>query len=86
MARLEGGRLLSGEVKWLSSPHGSGLHTGLLAKLARLAAAGQWWARDTDDGIFLYASAAGFTPEIEALAAADARIRLLVLSDLYPDG
>ncbi|MBI4494790.1 MAG: hypothetical protein HY690_18595 [Chloroflexi bacterium] len=34
-ARLEDGRLLAGELKWSASPHGPGLHTALLGKLAR---------------------------------------------------
>lgn len=58
---------------------------GLLNKLGRLAASGQGWARETDDAVFLYASAAGFTREMEGLAAADPRIRLLALRDLYAD-
>jgi AAA+ ATPase superfamily predicted ATPase len=85
VGRLEDGRLLAGEVKWSSSPHGPGLHAGLLGKLARLAAAGQGWARDVDDAVFLYASAAGFTPEMVALATADPRVTLLTLADLYPE-
>ncbi len=82
-ARLDDGRLLTGEIKWSSSPHGAGLHSGVLGKLARLAAAGQAWAHDADDAVFLYASAAGFTAEMQALAAADSRIRLVTLEDLY---
>ncbi len=84
-ARLEDGRLLAGEIKWSSSPHSPGLHTDLLGKLARLAASGQGWAHDVDDAIFLHASAAGFTPEMAALAAADPRIHLLTLHDLYSE-
>jgi hypothetical protein len=86
VARLENGRLLVGEIKWSTSLHGPGLHTGLLGKVARLAAAGQGWAHDTDDAIFLYVSAAGFAPQMQALASADSRIRLLTLTDLYEDG
>lgn len=83
-ARLEDGRLLVGEVKWSSAPHGHRLHTGLLGKLERLAASGQGWARDIDNAVFLYVSAVGFTPDMHALAAADPRVRLVNLSDLYP--
>jgi hypothetical protein len=81
--RLEDGRLLAGEIKWSSSPLGPGRHTALQNKLARLAVSGQGWARDTDDAHFLYVSAAGFTPEMQALAAADPRVRCLRLEDLY---
>jgi uncharacterized protein len=84
VGRLEDGRLLVGEIKWSSSPHGPSLHTELVAKLARLAASGQGWAHDASTAQYLYASAAGFTPEMEALARADGRIRLLMLDDLYP--
>lgn len=84
-ARLEDRRLLAGEVKWSSVPCGAGLHSTLIEKLARLAASGQGWARDTGDAILLYASAAGFTRDMQALAAADPRVLLLTLSDLYPD-
>ncbi len=84
--RLEDGRLLAGEIKWSASPHGAGLHTGLIAKLARLAASGQGWARDVDAAALLYVSAAGFTPELVALAAADPRLVLVTLRELYPEG
>jgi AAA+ ATPase superfamily predicted ATPase len=83
--RLDDGRLLAGEIKWSSEPHGPGLHAGLLNKLGRLAASGQGWAREAEDAVFLYASAAGFTREMEGLAVADPRIRLVTLGDLYPD-
>ena len=85
VARLEDGRLLNGEVKWSSAPFGPSLHTDLLSKLARLAVSGQGWAHEAERGIFLYVSAAGFAPEMAALAAADPRIRLVTLDDLYPD-
>jgi AAA+ ATPase superfamily predicted ATPase len=82
-ARLEDGRLLAGDIKWSSSPHGPGLHGELLGKLARLAASGYGWAQDVDDSVLLYVSAAGFTPRMQALAAADTRVRLLSLAGLY---
>ena len=83
-ARLIDGRLLTGEIKWSSTPLGPALHTDLIAKLARLARSGYGWAKDTDDAIFFYASAAGFTQEMIDLAALDRRIRLVSLADLYP--
>jgi hypothetical protein len=85
VARLEDGGLLAGEIKWSSSPHGPGLHADVLAKLTRLALSGQGWALEADRARFLYISAAGFTPEMVALARAEPRIRLLALDDLYPD-
>jgi Archaea bacterial proteins of unknown function len=82
--RLEDGRLLTGEVKWSSSPAGPSLHTGVLTTLARLAVSGSGWAREADTALFLYVSAAGFTSEMLALTNSDPRIRLLTLEDLYP--
>ena len=84
-ARLADDRLLVGEIKWSSSPWGPTLHTGLVEKVARLAASGQGWAHTAGDMVYLYASASGFTSEMQALARADPRVRLLDLADLYPD-
>lgn len=83
VARLGDRRLLAGEIKWSSSPRGPGLHADLLARLSRLAVSGQGWAKDTGNAVFLYASAAGFTPEMRGLAASDPRIVLRTLEDLY---
>jgi hypothetical protein len=88
VARLADRRLLVGEVKWSSAPRGPALHTGpngLPGKVARLARSGQGWAHDLDDAVHLYASAAGFTSEMHDLAAADPRVHLLALEDLYPE-
>jgi hypothetical protein len=83
VARLEDGRLLSGEIKWSSSRLGPSLHTGVLTKLARLAVSGRGWAHEADTVQFLYVSTGGFVPEMLALAAADPRIHLVTLEDLY---
>lgn len=83
-ARLADGRLLAGEIKWSSDRSGPRLHTGLVEKLARLAASGQGWAKDIADATLLYVSAAGFAPDMVQLARADERIRLLDLTHLYP--
>jgi AAA+ ATPase superfamily predicted ATPase len=85
VGRLDDDRLLVGEVKWSAAPRGPGLHTGLLEKLARLAASGQGWANATNTATFLYVSASGFTDAMKVIAASDARIRLLALDDLYRD-
>lgn len=84
VARLEDGRLLAGEIKWSSAPAGPDLHTGVLTKLARLAVSGQGWAHQAGTAAFLYVSAAGFASQMRGLAAAEPRIRLLTLEDLYP--
>lgn len=85
VGHLEDGRLLVGEIKWSSSPHGPGLHSGLLDKLRRLALSGQGWARDRADTVYLYAAAAGFTPGMWRLAEDNPQLRLLTLEDLYPE-
>lgn len=85
VARLDDGRLLVGEVKWSTSPHGPALHSGLVSKLARLAAAGLGWPNETEQTLYVYVSAAGFAPEMVALAAAEPRITLLTLPDLFPE-
>ena len=87
IAKLNDGRILTGEVKWSSSPVRPHVHTQLLRNLDYLASSGQGWAKDavnpkTSAG-HLYLSAAGFTPEFKALARADERIVLLDLEDLY---
>ena len=84
-SRTEDGRLLAGEVKWSTDSRGPSLHTGVLDKLSRLAVSGQGWAKEVDDALFLYVSAAGFAPEMAALQQADPRVHCLTLSDLYPD-
>jgi AAA+ ATPase superfamily predicted ATPase len=86
VARLDDGRLLVGEVKWSSRAYGPALHTSVREKLARLAVSGQRWANEADDAAYLYVSAAGFAPEIVSFAAAERRITLLDLADLFPDG
>jgi AAA+ ATPase superfamily predicted ATPase len=85
VGRLDDGRLLVGEIKWSSSSYGLSLHTGLQDKLRRLAFSGQGWANEAGGAVYLYVSAAGFTPEMEQFAATDPRIVLCTLADLYPD-
>lgn len=89
VARLDDGRLLTGEFKWSSSPVGAGVHRDLLRDLQDLAASGQGWARDAQDETksagHLYVSAAGFTAEFSRLAANDERLHLLGLEALYQD-
>jgi hypothetical protein len=84
-SRTDDGRLLVGEVKWSAKPLGPSLHTAVLDKLSRLAMSGQGWAKDVDNAIFLYVSAAGFAPEMTTLQHADSRVHCLALTDLYPD-
>lgn len=83
VARLDDGRILTGEVKWSSTPHGFDLHGGLRRDLEDLASSGQGWAREALPGPHLYVSAAGFTPEFRRWAREGPDVRLLSLPDLY---
>lgn len=88
VARLDDGRLLTGEVKWSSRPVDVGVHTALLRNLEDLGRSGHGWAKDALDANrsagHLYVSAAGFSDPFHAAAADDRRIRLLSLDGLYP--
>ncbi|MBA2240204.1 MAG: hypothetical protein H0W09_03005, partial [Solirubrobacterales bacterium] len=59
VARLDDGRLLTGEIKWSSGPRGFDLQNDLQRDLDDLASSGQGWARAAQNGEFLYVSAAG---------------------------
>jgi len=87
VARLSDGGMLTGEVKWSSSPVGESLHLDLLRGLEALAASGQGWAHEALPEVggarYVHFSAAGFTDAFRALASRDERIHLLDLSDLY---
>lgn len=87
VARLDDGRLLTGEIKWSTRPVGIEIHFDLLRDIDDLARSGQGWAHQAQDRERsvgrLYISAAGFTEEFKRLAAADGRIRLVTLEDLY---
>ncbi|MGH7572937.1 MAG: DUF234 domain-containing protein, partial [Gemmatimonadota bacterium] len=86
VARLDDGKMLTGEVKWSSSPVNEELHHGLVRDLESLAQSGQLWARhaldrDASHG-HIYVSAAGFTDTFQSLARSQA-IRLVRLNELY---
>ncbi len=89
IAELSSGKLLTGEVKWSSSPVDVSLHTDLQQDLAALGNSGRGWARDAldPDGAagHLYVSAAGFTDAFRSLAdtSAGLPIYLLDLDDLF---
>lgn len=85
VGRLDDRRLLVGEVKWSTRPHGLGLHLSVTDKLRRLALSGQGWAHEADGAIYYYVSAAGFTPELREFAASRPQIVLRTLEDLYPE-
>lgn len=87
VARLEDGKILTGEVKWSSSPVDTDVYTRLIRNLEDLSASGQGWANDAlsadRSAGHVYVSAAGFTDTFETLAADEDRITLLSLEDLY---
>jgi AAA+ ATPase superfamily predicted ATPase len=87
VARLDDGRILTGEVKWSSKPVDASVHTELLRDLEALAASGQGWAKDAlstkKSGGYIYFSAARFTEAFQQRAAADPSICLLSLDHLY---
>jgi AAA+ ATPase superfamily predicted ATPase len=87
VAELTDRKLLTGEVKWSSSPVGEFVHEDLLRNLRDLIASGHGWASDALDPArshgHLYVSAAGFTEEFVGMAKTDSRIRLVTLEDCY---
>ena len=86
-AALDDGRLLTGEIKWSSSPVEYDLHLGLMRDLDDLGNSGQKWARQAVDAETshgqLYISAAGFTNHFRKQAQRNGRIRLIALEELY---
>jgi hypothetical protein len=87
VARLDDGRILTGEVKWSSKPVDASVHTDLMRDLEDLSASGQGWAKDAISTRMsaghVYFSAAGFTDDFRARATDDSRIGLFDLSALY---
>lgn len=88
-AELDDGRLLTGEVKWSSSPVDVDVHHGLVRDLEDLAASGQGWAGDALDpdrsAGHLYVSSGGFTDHFRERAEQAGNVRLLDLEALYGD-
>jgi uncharacterized protein len=87
VARLDDGRLLTGEIKWSSRPVGPDVHARLLRNLEDLARSGQGWAKDALDPVrgagHLYVASAGFADEFRQLAATRDDVHLVTLDDLY---
>ncbi len=88
VARLDDGRILTGEIKWSSQPVDARVHAALRRNLEDLGRSGQGWASDAlspERSVgHLYFSAAGFTPDFAQRAVDEPRIRLLALEDIYP--
>lgn len=85
VAELDDGSMLTGEIKWSSTPRGFDLHNSLERNLDDLARSGHGWARVAQDGPRLYASAAGFTDEFRRWAEDKPRVRLVTFEELYPE-
>lgn len=85
VARLDDGRLLTGEIKWSSAPVDIGIHADLTRDLEDLARSGQGWAHDALVGPRLYCSAAGFTEGFHRLAVREDNLHLVALDDLYAE-
>jgi len=84
VAKLKSGEMLTGEVKWSSSPVNPDVHFQLLRNLEDLSASGQSWAKLALEGGFVYFSAAGFSEYMLRLAEDSARIVLVSLDDMFP--
>ena len=87
VARLDDGRMLTGELKWSSKPWGPSLYTDLLRDLEDLSRSGQGWAKDAlaadrSTG-HIFVSAGGFAPEMTDLIASRADVIGWTLDDLY---
>jgi AAA+ ATPase superfamily predicted ATPase len=82
VAKLNDGQMLTGEVKWSSSPIGPGVHHALSRNLEDLANSGRGWAKDALEGTRIYFSAGGFAPEFRDLAASRDLV-LVTLEDLF---
>lgn len=83
VARLDDGRILTGEVKWSSRPVGAAIHRDLTRDLEDLGNSGHGWARAAINGPRLYVSAAGFTEQFRAHADEQGDLYLISLADLY---
>ena len=88
-ARLSDGRVLTGQIVWSSEPIDVDHHFHLERDLEALAGLGEEWAGaalDPDRSAgHLYVSAGGFTDHFRDRARDAARMRLVDLSDLYPE-
>jgi uncharacterized protein len=86
VCRLADGRVMTGGVKWNSSPLPSKWHFRHLEDLRRLADAGQKWAHRAlePDSPLIWVAAGGFRPSFEdAVREERANVHLWKLSDIY---
>lgn len=87
VARLDDGRLLTGEVKWSSRPVDSEIHFALQRDLEDLSRSGQGWAGEALAGAgsagHVYFSAAGFTDHFRRRAEEEGGMVLVDLEGIY---
>jgi hypothetical protein len=87
VARLTGGGILTGSVKWSREPIGPEVHGKHLTDLERLRQSGRKWAHEalSSGSFLLYVSAAGFHDGFREVAeAAGLPVVLWSLRDLLP--
>lgn len=83
VARLDDGRMLTGEIKGSSQPVSDDAHLDQRRDLKDLSRSGQGWANEALAGPHIYFSAAGYTDRFRDLAARDGHIRLVKLEEMY---
>ncbi|HLY66334.1 MAG TPA: ATP-binding protein [Chloroflexota bacterium] len=87
VARVEGNRMLTGEIKWRTQAMAAREHYGVLDKLSRLAQSGHGWAADAlspnRSAGYIHFCAGGFGSDLLALAQSDSRIHLISLQELF---
>ena len=86
VARLLGGGVLTGEVKWNRGPVGPAVHEAHVDKLRRMAASGRAWAHEAlEPGApLLYVAAGGFAAGFREAAEADGHtVTCWSLEDVY---
>jgi len=86
VARLAGGGILTGAIKWNRTPVDASVHWNHLDMLQRAATAGRKWAHQAleADAPLLYVAAGGFAEGFrEAVGASDHPATCWMLEDLY---
>ena len=86
VAPLMDGRVMTGGVKWNTSPLTPQWHYHHMTMIERLRASGVKWAHDAADpnAPIIWVAAGGFTPEFEAAVRSERKdVYLLNLADLY---
>jgi hypothetical protein len=87
VARLTGGAMLTGAIKWNREPVSHRLHRDHLRDLKRLARSGFRWAHEAREGEsrFLYVAAGGFEDGFLERAEEDGfPVTAWTIEDLYP--